>query len=215
MKRVTFCAFFFAAAFALFFASCSQAAPEIQAASLRLLYREGGTERLSFFALVADEDGMIDLEELHLLHDERQLYWTLTEADWIKVEKPGETWVGSHSLVMHDELAFPRGTYRAVLIDKGGDRAERQAVLTAPARPRSAFPRVAFSGGRYRVTSTYPEHTLIVYDPSGATVKTVQLKAKEGTLADLGLPPNARSAAILAEDDETGVAAFTEAVPLP
>lgn len=207
--------FFFAlAALAAAAVSCSQAAPRIDSASLRLTYRQGGAERLSFFVLADDDDGTLDLDELHLLHDRAQLYWTLSSKDWIIVERVGETWIGTHSIAMDGDGKFPRGSYRVVLTDKGGDRAERSISFSPPLAPQRAFPAINAGGGRYRIRSAYPKNTIVAYDGSGAPVKTAAVKAGEGRIADLELGQAAESIALWAEDDESGVAAMTEPVSL-
>jgi hypothetical protein len=203
--------FVLAAASAL---SCSQSAPRIDSAFLRLTYRQGGVEGLSFFVLAADEDGSLDLEELHLLNDRAQLYWTLTAKDWITEERVGETWIGTHSLTMPDGEKFPRGPYRIVLADKGGDRAERTISLDPPLSPARAFPSFSAAGGRYRVSSSYPANSIVAYDEAGAAVRTVVLQAREGRIADLDLGPTARSIALWAVDEESGVAALTDPMSL-
>lgn len=213
MKRIFALAFAFAVAAAVS-VSCSQSAPRIDSASLRLTYRQGGVERLTFFVLAADEDGTLDLEELHLLNDRAQLYWTLTSKDWIVAERLGETWIGTHAIEMSDRGKFPRGPYRIVLVDKGGDRAERMISLDPPIVPERAFPTLSAEGGLYRIFSTYPVNSIVAYDEAGVSVKTVVLKAREGRMADLELGPAARSIALWAEDDESGVAALTDSMSL-
>jgi hypothetical protein len=203
-----------ALAAAVLAASCSQAAPRIDSVSLRLTYRSGGNERLSFFALSYDEDGTLDLEELHLLNDRAQLYWTVTSKDWIVVEQSGETWIGSHGISMPDGASFPRGAYRAVLVDKGGDRAEREIFFDPPAAARRQFPSLAVSDGRYRVVSTYQKNSMVAYDVSGARIRVFPLKTKEGRIVDLSLGQSAQSIALWAEDEEAGVAALTDPVSL-
>ncbi len=192
--------------------SCSQSAPRIDSVSLRLTYRADGAERLSFFALAADDDGLLDLEELHLLNDRAQLYWTLRSDDWLEVDRSGETWVGSHSIAMPDDAGFPRGIYRAVLVDKGGSRAERTVSFEAPAKSARPFPLLSIASGRYRAVSAYPSNTIVAYDQTGSRVKTVALKRLEGPLTDLALPGAAASIALWAEDGESGVGAITDAV---
>lgn len=199
--------------------SCSQAAPRLDSVSLRLVYRAGGggtgvVERLSFFALVSDEDGILDLDALHLLNDSSQLYWSLSAKDWLKVEKSGETWIGSHSLSMNDGVPFPRGVYRAVLVDKGGERAERTVSFSPPAEPARRYPSFSAAKGRYRVVSEYPKNSVVAYDASGAIARTVALKNKEGALSELDLGPAVQSLAVWAEDEESRTAALTDPLSL-
>jgi hypothetical protein len=201
----------------LVLAGCSQAAPRIPAAQLRLVYRqEDGAvrERFSFFISAEDEDGTEDLAEVYLLHDREQLVWKLTDADWIRVEKSGQTWIGSHDIAMADDASLPRGAYRAVLVDKSGARAERTLAFDDASGQRRAFPSLDLEKKRYAVVSDYPDHQLIVYDEKGGLIKKLPLTTRTGSLADLKLPPAARSVALWAEDPVAGVAAMTDAVPV-
>lgn len=197
--------------------SCSQAAPKLLAVSLKLVYRQSGSaivERLSCFALAEDEDGFADIEELRLVNDRAQLYWTLTSSDWLSVVKTGDTWVGSHSISMPEGMRFPRGQYRVVLVDKGGEKAERTVSFDAPVVSARSFPNLSIAGGSYSVSSSYPKNLLVVYGASGALLRSVELPARSGKIAELGLGPNARSVALWAEDEESSIAAFTEAVTI-
>jgi hypothetical protein len=96
---------------------------------------EGPVERFSFFILPEDEDGLEDLEELRLYHDQEGLAWSLTRADWISHEAEGKTWIGSRAIAMVDDGVLPRGLFRAVLLDRGGERSDRLFSFDAPAAP--------------------------------------------------------------------------------
>jgi hypothetical protein len=199
-------------------ASCSQAAPRLVAVSFKLIYRQSGpsyVERLSCFAFAEDEDGDADLEELRIVNDRAQLYWQLTSQDWISVVKTGQTWFGSHTLSMPDGGKIPRGVYRIVLLDKGGERDERTMSFEAPLASERPFPSLSFIEGRFAVSSAYPKNLLVVYGASGTVLRSVELSAKSGAIADLSLGQTARSAALWAEDEAGSVAVLTDPVPLP
>jgi hypothetical protein len=198
--------------------ACSAAPPRLFSTSLRLVYKPGTDgsprESLSFFALASDDDGTVDLEELYLISDKAQLYWRLTAEDWIKVDQGSQVWIGSHAVAMPTGEILPRGTYRAVLIDKGGDRAERSLALTAPEQAERGFPSFSVNSGRYVVASAYPKNSLVVYDAAGNQIRNQPLAALSGDLAALNLGAAAKSAALWAEDPAQAVAAFTDPVPL-
>ncbi|GAB1484458.1 hypothetical protein MASR2M78_32760 [Treponema sp.] len=144
----------------LCFSSCSQSAPRIQATSLRLVYHEGPEgvyERFSFFVIAEDDDGPLDLEELYLINDTEQLLWTIKSSDWLKVQKNGQNWIGSHSIAMADEGLLPRGLYRALIVDKGGERSDRSLAFDGPSTPSRPFPSLKLEGGRYSAVSSYPK----------------------------------------------------------
>jgi len=199
------------------FGACSQADPKIVSSSFRLAYRSFDSsisETLSFFILASDDDGIADLESMYLLNDDAQLFWKLTVDDWLVSERSGETWVGSHALSMPGGSPFPRGTYRAVLMDKGGARSERPVFLNAPKQLRHPFPSFSINAGKYAAVSTWQRNSLVSYDASGAILRVENLKAKEGALTDLKLGVNVVSVALLTEDDENFVTALTPPVKI-
>jgi hypothetical protein len=198
-----------------FLLSCSQAQPEIRYGSLELVYFENGgkpVERLSFFVLPADGDGFDDLEELWLCHDWEGLSWHMTSADWIQETINSRIWVGSRAIAMNDGSPLPRGQYRAVLVDKGGEKTERLFTFDTP--ERKTFPSLVIDGSRYLVKSNYPQHNLIAYDNEGVYMVTVQLSATEGEISELGLSSMARSVSLWCFDPEQSVSAITDVIPL-
>jgi hypothetical protein len=213
--RLRFCVLALLAVLAL--DSCSQAAPRLVAVSLRLVYYRTGaavSERLSCFVLADDDDGEADLEELRIINDRAQLYWTLKSSDWLSVVKTGQTWFGSHAISMPEGMRFPRGTYRIVLVDKGGERNERTVAFEAPIVSERPFPTLSIEDGSYIVTSNYPKNLLVTYGASGAILRSLELTARSGKIADLSLGPNVHSIALWAEDEGSSVAAFTQSVTI-
>jgi hypothetical protein len=147
--------------------SCSRAEPNIAFGTLRLVYfqgEQGPEERFSFFIIPEDEDGDEDLADLYLYHDREGLCWHLTSDDWVTIQGEGQTWIGSRNIAMLDDAALPRGQFRAVLVDKGGEQNERLFSFDAPQEARHPFPFLYISDGRYRIESDYPEHFFICYD---------------------------------------------------
>ncbi|MDR0554297.1 MAG: hypothetical protein LBG76_05815 [Treponema sp.] len=200
----------------LFFA-CSRSEPKIAYGSLRMVYyEEAGRrgERFSFFVLPEDDDGIEDLAELYLYHDWEGLEWRLTPEDWVAIEFEGKTWVGSRSIAMADNESLPRGQFRAVLVDKGGEKSERIFAYDAPEDSRYTFPFFSIEDGRFLVESAYPKHYLIGYDQEGNYMTTLPLTVLEGAVAELNLNSRVRTLALWAEDDEYGTAALTGIVPL-
>ncbi|MDR2631367.1 MAG: hypothetical protein LBC60_10630 [Spirochaetaceae bacterium] len=202
---------------ALVFLSCSRAEPKISYGFIRLVYYETSgrpQERFSFFVLPADDDGIEDINELYLHYDREGLFWTLSADDWISYESEGQTWIGSRSITMMDGETLPRGQYRAVIMDKGGEKSERLFSFDAPADPRFAFPVLTVNDGRYRIESLYPENRFICYDEGGELLTVIDAPPREGTVANLNLPSNARTVALWAEDAEYLTSALTEVVPI-
>jgi hypothetical protein len=184
-----------------------------------LVYYESprlGEERFSFFILPKDEDGVEDLSDLYLYHDLAGLSWRLSAGDWVAYESEGQTWIGSRSIAMLDGETLPRGQFRAVLVDKGGERGERLFAFDAPDEPRYPFPSLRYTAEtrRYRIESQYPRHYFICYDDAGNYLGTEPVAALEGSTGDLNLPSGTRLAALWAEDPERSVSALTNLVSL-
>ena len=201
----------------IFAFSCSQSAPEITHGSLELVYYENGgypVERFTFFILPNDEDGIEDLEELWLYHDWDGLSWQLTSKNWLKETVGSEIWIGSRAISMEDGDDLPRGQFRAVLVDKGGNRTEKLFSFDAPPELERPFPFLAINGDEYRIDSRYPQQNLLVYDNEGNYLSTVIPSSLEGKISGLGLPSQAESLSLWARDPLRSVSAFTDIVPL-
>ena len=197
--------------------SCSRAEPQILYGFMELVYYPGTAapiERYSFFVLPEDNDGVENLSELLLYHDREGLHWTFTSEDWIQYEDDETIWIGSRNIAMIADDPLPRGQYRAVLINRGGERGERSFSFDGPAEPIHPFPGFSADEGMYTLDSQYPVNTLLCYDLQGNVVQTINLIETEGSLRDLRITGNARTAALWAEDPEYRVSALTEAVPI-
>jgi hypothetical protein len=200
----------------LFF-SCSRSEPSIEYGFLELVYyqgEQGPEERFTFFIIPRDDDGVENLEELRLYHDREGLCWTLTGGDWIRYDEENRSWIGSRSIAMAAGEVLPRGQFRAVLVNKGGEKSERNFTFDAPVGTRFPFPVLELGDAQYRVESRYPENKLIAYDSQGRSLQTIQLGELSGSIASLNLPSQARAVALWAEDNEYSTCALTQLVSL-
>jgi hypothetical protein len=201
---------------ALFFA-CSRSEPKISYGFISLVYYQGlerPEERFSFFVIPDDDDGIENLASLYLYHDREQLRWHIQSEDWVSHEQDGQTWIGTRSIAMTGDESLPRGQYRAVLVNKGGEQFERLFSFDAPPEPRFPFPFAAITGDRYRVDSNYPVNRFICYDEQGNIGNTITLDAHEGPLSDLKLAATVRAVALWAEDPVYYTSVLTDVVPL-
>ena len=197
--------------------SCSRTEPRIPFGFIELNYYPGDTrpiEHFSFFVIAEDDDGMENLSELRLIHDREGLEWIISSEDWIHHEEDGKHWVGSRSIAMTGDNTLPRGQYRAVLVNKGGEKSERLLVFDAPEDPRYPYPFLRIEEGIYRIDSRYPANSFLVYDQQGNIIRTLTVPYLEGPVSALGLPNNARFLALWAQDEEYHTSAMTEAVPV-
>jgi hypothetical protein len=212
LKRLTI----FAAALAVFF-SCSKAEPEILYGFIELVYypgRTGPEERFSFFILPQDDDGVENLSELTLYHDREGLRWLFSSDDWITHEEDGKTWIGSRSIAMFDNASLPRGQFRAVLVNRGGESTERRFTFDGPENPPYSFPVLSVGEGTYRIDSRYPVNRFICYDQQGNIIQTAAINRTEGNIRDLRLINTVRTIALWAEDNNYRISALTEAVAI-
>jgi len=205
--------FFAAVVFVLFSAaSCTNSKPEITFGFLQLVMymtEEGIKERFSFFILPEDEDGFENLDELYLYHDREQLRWRMKNGEWITHTQDDKTWIGTWSIAVLDD-SLPRGLYRAVLVNKGGESAER--TFTFDSVIRHHFPELEIRGGEYMIRSSWPVNRLVCYDRTGNYLTTVELLSHTGSVSDLNLPSDAGTAALWAEDKDNSTSAFTNVV---
>jgi len=201
--------------FVLIFAACSRAEPKILYGFIELVYYQGKDkpeERYSFFILPEDDDGVENLSRLYLYNDREGLRWLITSDDWVQYEEEGKTWIGSRNIAMTSDAAMPRGQYRAVLENKGGEKTERRFTYDGPEDSPYPFPFFSISDGIYRMDSRYPVNHLVCYDQQGKPIQTLTITEMQGNIRDLRLANSVRTAALWAEDPEYHISAFTEAV---
>jgi hypothetical protein len=196
-------------------ASCSRVEPRIAFGFIELVYYQDKNrpqERFSFFILPEDDEGLENLADLYLYHDREQLRWHISGEDWVSFEQDGKIWIGSRSIAIGEDEVLPRGQYRAVLVNKSGEKSERNFSFDAPEDPRFPFPALEISGGQYMVNSMYPSNRLVCFDDQGNYVHTANLSGLNGPLSELDLPANARTAALWAEDAQYFTSAYTNVV---
>ena len=206
-------AFLLCAVTALFSVSCSRTKPEISFGFIQLVQYEAETrplERFSFFIIAEDEDGLENLEELYLYNDREQLRWLVKSDDWITIINDGVTWIGTRSIALLNNESLPLGQYRAVLVNKGGEKSER--YFSFDSQVRYPFPSLAISEDRYTVNSDWPNNRLVGYDGEGNYVSTVEIWELNGLVSELRFPSNVRTAALWAEDPDRFSSAFTNVV---
>ena len=198
----------------IFSFSCTTSEPEISFGFLQLVQYQGESgprEYFSFFILPTDDDGIENLDELYLYHDRSQLFWHIKSDEWLSYSIDASTWIGTRSIAVADG-GLPRGVFRAVLYNKGGQKHERS--FTYNGSVRYPFPEINITEGIYTINSRWPLNKLICYDSSGNYLRTVKLESLSGNISDLGLPLSARTAALWAEDEENFCSALTNVVSI-
>ncbi len=123
-------------------------------------------EQLSLFVQAEDLDGFDDLDEVVLLNDESGLFWRIDRSSWVVVR--GDTWMGSAGLTMPLLGAFPRGEYRLLIYDAGGNSEEEFLLIDAPMEAVGE-PELIFDDAA--VELVYPESVVLqAVDTQGRTV---------------------------------------------
>jgi len=212
MKFTVFSAM--SAAFLALFVSCSTSKPEISYGFMSLVLYEGESgpeEHFSFFVLAEDEDGIENLDELYLYNDREQLRWKIKNDEWVSYTQNNKTWIGSRSITVQ-EGSLPRGVYRAVVVNKSGERGER--LFTYDTDVRHPFPVIEIENGAYSIQSEWASNRLVFYDKAGNYLSTVGLNSLSGSVSQLNVPSSAATAALWAEDPAYYISAFTKVVPV-
>ena len=192
--------------------ACNRTVPEIAYGFIELVYYEDKPkplEHFSFFIIPEDDDGIENLADLYLYHDREQLRWHISGDDWITYTDNGKTWVGTRGIAVGEDESLPRGQFRAVLINKGGERSERNFSFDAPEEPVYPFPSITIQNRQYTVVSSYPLNQLVYYDGQGNYLHTTTLTGLSGSLDDAEIPSEAQSAALWAQDTARYTSAFT------
>ena len=150
--------------------------------------RDSGSvyEEMSLFLRANDEDGFEDLETIYLIHDESELYWSISSAEWEERAKGSETWIGTNGISTADLASLPRGTYRLQLLDLAGDRDEYELALQGNAPDISAvvFPELYISENRMTINSPYTKHNLWFYSSTGRFLYSFEASEKELLIDD-------------------------------
>ena len=194
--------------------SCSRTKPEIPFGFIHLVLYQGDTgpqEHYSFFIIADDEDGIENLDELYLYNDREQLRWHIKNDEWTSYNQGEQTWIGSRSITVR-EGSLPRGIFRAVLVNKGGERGERSFTYDGDAR--FPFPELEIEDGFYTVKSEWPINRFVGYDRTGNYSTTVELPSLTGTVSQLNLPSAVRTVVLWTEDPAYFCSAFTNVVPV-
>lgn len=169
-----------------FFVGCTGNPPEIAVLVPQLnLYQDTELdqtyEKLSVFLRVNDPDGFEDLESLYIIQDNTELFWSIPVDGWLTAGNDTETWIGSNSVIMHDYSSFPRGTYRIIIQDLGGDTTEKSFVLSQATMDlsRKPHPTVTTIENTIRISGQHSQYAIWVYDRNRQQRSTYTIREGE------------------------------------
>lgn len=160
-----------------FFLSCSGQSPVLTEVWWQLNYEvneemEEGYEMLSLFIHGTDEDGEEDLEYIYIINDEYEIYWTISAEEWTSFSEQGVTWVGKNGLKAPGNGSFPKGEYRVLLVDIGGERDEKSFFIkdVMPESEEILKPELTYDNSSFTVRSEYPLFQIWFYNEEGELV---------------------------------------------
>ncbi len=151
--------------------ACSDSPPEIMQISWQVMLfndRENGFsyQKISLFVSIQDEDGIKDIGALYLIHDAKELFWSLDESSWEMTKKGSATWIGSNAFTMPAAESFPIGKYRVYLEDLSGQSDETFIYISNDNinTEQITFPDVYLNDDKIFIKGTYENYELWVYD---------------------------------------------------
>jgi len=126
-------------------------------------------QSLSLFLKPNDPDGFDDIEDVHLINDEQELFWRLDGESWAQSGSEGEIWIGSNALKMPDGASFPAGEYRILLRDVGGESAEQTIRLRSISTKQAEeyLPEVTIEEQTIRISGKASPYELWICDAAG------------------------------------------------
>ncbi|MFW5710332.1 MAG: hypothetical protein ACOC2R_03980 [Spirochaetota bacterium] len=170
--------------------SCSGQPPEIAQLfwQLNVVYDTQTStqyEELTLFVHAEDADGLQDIDQLELLHNQQELLWSFDSARWRTIEREGERWIGTNGVRNSAARILPRGEYRVKLSDKAGEAAETVfnvnsniLGLQKGSLPTGRFPAAEVGARRISLSSTAPELLVSLYDAEGGFIRSELLELK-------------------------------------
>jgi hypothetical protein len=176
-------------------------------------------QSMSLFAAVQDPDGIDDIEEFYLINDSSRLYWKLTSDTWEKKEQDGNRWIGSNGFTLPSGGIFPDGSYRVLIVDSGGDSAERVISVNQSSKAPIGAMSVKLENDLLDVQGPFPTCQLLVLDANGQAVLSLSVKSGQQSYRELvsAFPESAlgRSIVGLSVSEGTNQASMSRRVFLP
>lgn len=183
--------------------ACSNSTPELrqvfsQVNDLWVPASSQWQERLSVFVLPTNADGLEEIAEFRLIHENAKLAWTFTPATWTKVERTGELWLGANNLQM-PETEVPTGTWLAEVVTRAGLAASATFAVPpplitgrVPVRPPVKLVVPASRTGLYQLEGFPPDLVIWAYAEDGKPLAQKTTTDPQFSLASLanGLNPN-------------------------
>lgn len=144
-------------------------------------------EVLSAFMNVNDSDGFDDIVNIYIIHDESEMFWTLDQNNWAIVRERDENWLGSNSISTANKTPLPRGDYRVLIVDAGGDRSEGSFYLDADSIDTKsiAFPVAEIEEREIFFTNVGAEFHLWIYTQSDDILKFSRITKKQLHYAEI------------------------------
>ena len=170
-------------------AGCGSSPPELKqsSSSLNIVMTPEGELSSELLVLVntEDEDGDEDVEELYVINDRLQLVWKVQRGSWSVRQNRGIDWNGSERFVMPSGELPPSGSYRLLVADRAGEKAEAEIFVpvidSMPAEEEFPFIVFADEGESFEIRSPESRNIISLYD-AGETL-LVSFAATPGTVS--------------------------------
>ena len=124
MRKIIF--FFFSI---ILFTSCGNTPPRINQIYNQINFRlnpgsDAVTTGLSLYINADDDDGDDNIEFIHLVNEENQIFWRADNGLFSYRDRRGMRWLGIDNLSAADGQRLPAGEYKVLLTDRAGDKDE-------------------------------------------------------------------------------------------
>ena len=140
------------------------------------------------FVHAEDPDGIQDVDQLELLHNDQELLWSLNAAQWRTIEREGESWIGTSGIRSSSNRSLPRGEYRIRVSDKAGESVETAFIISRNivglqngSLAADRFPAAEIEPQRLQLFTAEPEILISLYDGEGGFLRSEILELNGGT----------------------------------
>jgi len=159
--------------------SCKKEPPQIMQEHTQLnLFKDTEKnlvyQKLTLFVLITDPNGLDDIDKIYFINDELNLFWEADSHSLNKALLNNQTWLGINSISMNDYSLLPKGEYRFLVVNLGGEIAETIVPINyIDFKPESIiFPSPVITQESIDITGKQDDYLIWVYDMKGNFLET-------------------------------------------
>jgi hypothetical protein len=138
-------------------------------------------QKFSVFVLATDPDGIENIDRIYLINDEKKLYWEAGQSEYAKPLLNNQTWIGLNSISMNDTSMIPKGEYRIILEDFGGETVESSVTIDYKDfdKNKISFPQAVIDKDMLGISRTGSNAFIVwIYDFGGNYVDLIHYTGK-------------------------------------